>query len=188
MALKTIQEGEYALKEYQRKKNRPPLPIGVIGNFYSGYSIAQVDNGIDADAAIGVAIDSEPLSGHVAFMEFSAFDQWWEAARACNSKGDAKQAMKWLNKLIDPETLAPRISQNEGGRVTVLSTLTDTLLQSQERDMEQIIKVWTASMEGAKALKGEERYRKAMTNFVVMRSLWPGEDAIRKLAPLTSHW
>jgi transcriptional regulator with XRE-family HTH domain len=188
-AWKTMQEGEHVLKGYQRPKKSPLAP-GIIGNFYSSYSIAQVDNGLSPDYALGVATDSEPIRGHVALMEFTAFDQWWEAARACNSKGDPQQAMKWLYKLIDLETFVPRsdVPQNEGGRITAINTLTYSLLLLKERDMEYIIKTWIAGIEGAKSLKAEERYKKAMSNFEIMCALWPGEDAIRKLVPLTVHW
>jgi len=188
MALKTMQEGEHALKSYQRKKHMPPLPVGVIGNFYSSYSLAQVNNGIDPDTALGIAADSEPLNEPVALMEFDAYDQWWEAATTCNSRGNSRQAMKWLERIIDPETLVSRIPQSEGRRITSLLSLASILLQSPERDMGQIIRVWTASMEGAKVLRGEQKYRNAMTNFAIMRALYPGERAIRELMPLTSHW
>jgi hypothetical protein len=55
--------------------------------------------------------------------------------------------------------------------------------------MKHIIRVWTAAMEGAQAIRSEGAYRKkAMTNFEIMYTLWLGEKAIRKLVPLTSHW
>lgn len=188
MALKTMQEGEHMLKSYQRGGKGEALPIGIVGNFYSSYSLAEADNGIDANRAIGVATDCEPLSEHTALIEFSLFDQWWEASRACSSKGDSAQTMKWLTKIIDPETLVTHVPMKAGAQITVLSGLVSALLQSPERDMERIVKIWTMSMEGAKALLAEQKYRKAMTNFAVMRSLWPGEPAIRQLMPLTSHW
>jgi len=189
-AWKAMLEGEYVLKEYQREKNRTPLSSGIIGNFYSSYSIAQVDNGINPDNALGIASDSEPLLENVAFMEFTQFDQWWEAARACNSKGDPKQAIRWLEKLIDLETFAPRpgVPQSEGGRITAINTLTYSLLQLENRDLEYIIKTWITGIEGAKERRAEERYRKAIANFEIMKVLYPGEQTIMQLVPLTEHW
>ena len=187
-AWKTMQEGEQILKRYQRAKNRAPLPSGMIGNFYSGYAVAQVDNGIEPDLALGIAIDSEPLDRHIAFVEYTTSSQWLEAARVCSAKGDFKQAMIWIGKRIDLETLAPRVSQSKRGQIHAINILTTSLLQSRERDMGKIIATWKAGMEGAHALRHEGRYQDAMTNFAVMRALYPSEDAIRRLLPLTSHW
>jgi transcriptional regulator with XRE-family HTH domain len=187
-AWKTMQEGEHLLKSYQRKKSSTPLPSGIVGNFYSGYAVAQVDNGINPDAALGVAVDSEPLNGHIAFVEYTTSSQWLEAARVCSAKGDFKQAIVWVGKRIDLETLAPCVPQSKRGQIHAINILTTSLLQSQERDMGHIIRVWKAGMEGAHALRHEGRYQDAVTNFAIMRNLWRGEQAIRQLVPLTSHW
>ena len=187
-AYNIMQEGEHVLKCYQRRKKGPSLPIGVIGNFYSGYALTQTDNGIPPDRALGIATDSEPLKGHVALVKFTTIDQMWEAARICSAKGDPKQAMVWLEKLIDTNTFAPRQSLSERGRFGAINTLADALLQSKNRDMKHIIRAWTVAIEGAKALKSEQRYRDAMANLAVMRKLYPGERAILKLVPLTAHW
>ena len=67
-----MQEGEHVLRAYQRRKNGPTIPSGVIGNFYSSYSMAQIRNNIDPDAALSIATESEPINGHIAFVEFTA--------------------------------------------------------------------------------------------------------------------
>jgi hypothetical protein len=54
--------------------------------------------------------------------------------------------------------------------------------------MGHIVTAWTTAMEGTQARRNEVMYDEAMTNFAIMRALWPGEDAIKKLVPLTSHW
>jgi hypothetical protein len=184
-AWETMQEGEHLLK-----KNGPPLPSGIIGNFYSGYCQAQVKNGISPDHALGIATDSEPLKESIAFVEFTAPGQWWESAWAYCAKGDSTQAMIWLEKLIDLETLAlrPGLQQTESERIGAINILTRTLLQSQERDMGRIIPTWKAGMLGAKALKHEVMYEEAIVNLEIMRAFWSGEQAIMKLVPLTSHW
>jgi tetratricopeptide (TPR) repeat protein len=185
-ALETMQEGEYVLKSY---KKGPSLPRGIIGNFYSGYAHAQVYNGINADMALGIATDSEPLKGRIALTEFAAPDQWREVAWAYCTKGDPKQAMTWLKKLINPETLVScQDAQSEYEKIETLNILTGTLLQSPERDMGHIIRAWTKTMEWTQALKREVMYDEAMLNFVRMQVLWPSEQAIKKLVPLTSHW
>jgi transcriptional regulator with XRE-family HTH domain len=189
-AWETMQEGECVLKEYQRKKRGPSLPDGVISNFYSSYSLAQVSNGISPDAALSIATDSEPTKGCIALVEFAAPSQWLEAAEIYCTNNDPTQAMKWLEKLIDPEALVPRrgVAQSERERIETINVLTDALLQSQKQDMKHIIRTWTAGMKGAKSLRHEVRYQEAIANFERMRGLWPSESAIKKLLPLTSHW
>jgi hypothetical protein len=187
-ALETMQEGEQQLQAYQRRKNGPTLPSGMIGNFYSGYSMAQIRNDIDPDAALGIATSNEPIEGHLAFVEFTAPVQAWEAAWTYCAKGDSRQTIIWLEKLIDLKTLNvhPGITQSEAEGAA--NILTQALLQSQDRDMKHIIHAWKASMNEAQNLKHERLYEEAMINFEVMRSFWRGEDAIKKLLPLTSHW
>ena len=184
----TIQEGEHILKAYQRRKKGPTVPSGMIGNFYSGYSMAQIRNGIDPDAALGIAINSEPIKGHIAFVEFTEPEQAWEAAWTYCAKGDSKQAMIWLERLIDLETLNvhPGIAPSESEGAA--NILTQALLQSSGQDMKHIVRAWKAGMNEAQTLKHERLYEEAMINLEVMRSLWRGEDVIRKLMPLTSHW
>jgi len=67
-----------------------------------------------------------------------------------------------------------------------MNLLTNVLLQSKERDMKHIIRVWKVGIEGAQALKHEIKYQEAMLNFAIMHTLWPGENAIRHAKPLRS--
>lgn len=191
-ALKTMQEGAYVLKCYQSRKNNAPLPFGVIGNFNSSYAMVQADNGLSPDTALGIAVDSEPTKGHIALVEFQTTDKWWEAAKVCSARGDSKQAIKYLGKLMDVETLTYRYCGNlqlsPRGLIGAINTLTHALLQSPKREMDYVIKTWKAAIEGAKILKSEQRYRDALSNFEIMKVLYPGEQAIMKLAPLTEHW
>ncbi len=184
----TMQGGVHALTRYQRRKNGPTISSGMVGNFYSGYSMAQIRNGIDPDTALGIATDSEPIKGHIAFVEFTAPEQAWEAAWTYCAKGDSRQAIAWLERLMDLKTLNvhPGITPSESEGVA--NILTQTLLQSQERDIGHIIHVWKAGMGEAQNLKHERLYEEAIANFAIMQALWPGERRIMKLAPLTSHW
>ena len=94
----------------------------------------------------------------------------------------------WLEKRINWETLAPVIPQTERGRIEAVNIMTNTLLQSPRRDLGKIIATWQVGMEGAKAYKNEIMYQEAIANFEIMKVLYPGEQAITKLVPLTEHW
>ena len=54
--------------------------------------------------------------------------------------------------------------------------------------MGQVIKAWVKAMEWTQTHKREVLYQEAMSNFAVMRALYPGEQTIIRLAPLTEHW
>jgi len=186
----TMLEGEHMLKDYQSKKNNPPLPSYVIGNFNSTYALVEAKNGKNPDMALGIATHSDTGNDHTAFIVFTESAQCLEAAHTCSFRGDPIQTMHWIGMRIDTETLKPLpgVAQSERGRIETINVMTRALLQSKERDMERVIFAWTAGMEGAIALRNEQRYNEALTNFDVMQTLWPGEQAIRRLAPTTSHW
>jgi hypothetical protein len=187
-ALKTMQKCESVLQRYQHGKSNPPLPPGMIGNFYSGYAMAQAGNGISTDHSLGIAAESEPLKEQIALVEFTATAQWLEAAWACSNKGDSVQTMKWIGKRLDLETLVPCVAQSKLGHIQAINLLTRALLQSKERDMDRVIATWTVAIESARELKSERLYSNAMANFEGMRILWSGERAIAQLFPLTAHW
>jgi len=187
-AYKIMQKGESVLQSHQRKKNKLPLPTGMIGKFNSGYALVQASIGISPDRALGIATDSEPLNGRIALAEFTPTTKWLEAARICCTKGDYKQTQVWLEKRINWETLSPVIPQTERGRIEAINIMTNALLQSPRRDLGKIITTWRVGIEGAKAYKNEIMYQEAVANFEVMKVLYPGEQAVMKLAPLTEHW
>jgi transcriptional regulator with XRE-family HTH domain len=189
-AQEIMQEGESLLQSYQRTKNTPSLPSYAIGSFYSTYALVQAKNGLSPDRALGIATDSDTGDEHTAFTVFSQSAQWLEAAHTSCAKGDSIQTMAWIEKRIDPETLAarPNVPQSERGRIETINVMTRALLQSKERDMERIISVWMAGMKGAKTLKNEQRYNEAIANFEGMRFIWPDEERIIELFPLTEHW
>ena len=188
MAWKTMQEGEHALKRYQGAKKSEPLPGGVIGSFNSSYAMVQADNGIDPDAALGIATESPPLKEPIAFIEFTESAKLLEAARTCSSYGNPKAAIEWIAKRVDTETLAPLVPQSERGRIQAANIVTLSFLQLKNRDIGQIVTAWTTAMKGAQALKSERLYIKAMANFEIIRALYPGEQAVRDLIPMTEHW
>jgi transcriptional regulator with XRE-family HTH domain len=189
-AHKTMLEGGHMLKDYQSKKNNPPLPSYAIGSFNSTYALVEAKNGLSPDVALGIATNSNTGNDHTAFIVFTESAQCLEAAHTCNFKGDPTQTMIWVGKRINTETLAPlpKVAQSERGRIETINVMTRALLQSKERDMKRIIAVWTTGIEGAISLRNEQRYNEATANFEVMQALWPTELAIRRLMPLTSHW
>jgi hypothetical protein len=184
--LETMQECGQVLKNYKG----PVLPSGMTGNVQSSYALAQVHSGLDPDVALGIALDSEPLSCHIALVEFTEADQHWEAAKIYSLKGDPVGAMDQFRKLISTETFAllPGVGLTEEDRPHAVNHLVEAMLQLPERDKEHIVRAWTIAMMGAQERHDDVMYDDAMANFAIMRNLWHGEQAIRQLIPLTSHW
>jgi tetratricopeptide (TPR) repeat protein len=190
-AWEAIQQGKEIIISHQKRGGRP-LPSGIIGNFNSSYALAQAHNGLNPDVALGIALDSEPLPGYIAFVEFTEADQHYEAAKVYCLKGDPARAIEQTGKLIETDTEAlaflPYVDLTAGVRLHAINHLTNALLQLPERDMGQIVNAWTIAMQGAQERHNEVMYDEAMANFAIMQTFWRGEQAIRQLIPLTSHW
>lgn len=177
-----MQKGEAVLLHTQRAQHVPSLPSHKAGSFYSCYALVQTRNGQSPDKALGIATDSEPGE------RFTRSTQLREAALICCLHGDHMQALKWLEKRIDLETLAPRYPQNERGRLETINILVRSLLKSKERDMERIIHHWTIAIEGANALGHELAFNQAIANFEGLEYAFPDEKRIQDLRPLAVHW
>jgi len=61
-------------------------------------------------------------------------------------------------------------------------------LMHPQRDMEEVITLWMAGMNGAKALQSEKRFSEACQVYNMMECLWPHEQRIRELRDLIQHW
>jgi transcriptional regulator with XRE-family HTH domain len=62
------------------------------------------------------------------------------------------------------------------------------LLRSPDKDMEHTVTTWIAAMQGATALRSEQRWLEAMENYNMMQVAWPGERRIEELRDLAVHW
>lgn len=56
------------------------------------------------------------------------------------------------------------------------------------RDMEWVIEKWIQGIEGAKALKSEQRFSEAVTTYAAMCAAWPAEPRITSLREHIIHW
>ena len=150
--------------------------------------LRKTKNGENPDTALGIALNSTPSDDPIALTDFSPRAQVHEAAKICYYKDDHEQAMKHIEKKIDPETLAPRIPQSEAGRVNTVNILTRSLMKSKERDMEKIIHHWQNGIEVAKAVQSENSFRAFVATHEAMEFAWPGEQRILKLREHIVHW
>ena len=90
---------------------------------------------------------------------------------------------------VNPETLLPTIPiPSERTRVQIVNHQALVALKQPQKDREHIIHIWTAGIQGAKALRSEQRFNEAMTAYHMMQALWPDEPVIEDLEDLTQHW
>ena len=98
--------------------------------------------------------------------------------------------MQWLEKLIDLEALTPHpVGQSEHEQVETLNTLARALLHVAQRDMGQVDQ-GVGESDGMDAELTNEKCstKRPCLTLPVMRALYPGEQTIIRLAPLTEHW
>ena len=78
--------------------------------------------------------------------------------------------------------------QSAMGRVETFNAMALSSLKTRDRDMEKIIHVWVAGIEGARVLKNEQRFNEAVTTYTFMDVIWPNEPRIAELHDHIIHW
>jgi hypothetical protein len=148
----------------------------------------QARNGKSPDDALGKATEVDPGSDGYAFMDFRRSNLLIETGLTYCHSGDQTKALETLGKRINPETLTAEIPQSERGRFEAISIMALASLKTRERDMDQAIHFWTASITGAKALQSEQTFTDALTTYEFMELIWPDEKRITALRDHIVHW
>ena len=187
LALSTAQEAEMLFQNYSHLPQSQPLHPCVWGGTYSTLALMQAKNGQSPDIALGKALGVEPKESY-ACMTSKRSTLLLEAGWTCCYYGDQEKARKMLEQRVNPDTLAPRIAQSAMGQVETLNALVFSSLKSKDRDMEKIIHLWRAGMEGARQLQNEQRFTEARTNYEFMQAIWPDERRIHDLRDHLVHW
>lgn len=188
LALSTAQEAEMLLQNYSRLPQAQSLHPCVWGGTYSTLALMQAKNGQSPDIALGKASTADPEESF-ALMTSKRSTLLLEAGWTYCYYGEPAKAMEKLEKRVDSETLKPRLIQTSNqGQVETINVMTFSLLRMKDRDMEKAIHLWVAGIEGAKALKNEQRFSEALTNYELMQAIWPGERRIHDLRAHLAHW
>jgi transcriptional regulator with XRE-family HTH domain/tetratricopeptide (TPR) repeat protein len=102
--------------------------------------------------------------------------------------GHYDTALDSFEQVIDPKTLKTKVSVAERVRVEILNNQALASLKTKAKDQEQSVHIWKAAMQGAKALKSEQRYSEALRAYDIMEALWSDDKRIKELRELTPHW
>jgi transcriptional regulator with XRE-family HTH domain len=177
------------LLEAARKKHIP-IPGVIQSGTYRTLAMMQSMNKQKCDIALGKAGEFDPSEENYAFMLFTPTDVPLETGLIYQNKGDQGNAMVHFQTIVDPQklTLVSPLVGGERDRVSALNSMTLSVLNGKERDMDEVIRIWTAAIQGATALQSELFFDDAVTTYHVMKYVWPGERRIEDLYPLTVHW
>jgi transcriptional regulator with XRE-family HTH domain len=186
-ALTTAQKAEMLLQGYYQLPNMQPLHPCVPGGTYSTLALMLAKNGRAPDVALGKASEHDPEESY-AFMTSKRSTLLLEAGWTYCYYGNQARAIATLQQRVDPETLAPKISQSAMGRIETINIMALSSLKTKSRDIEQTIHFWVAGIEGAKTLQNESRFNEALATYEFMEVVWPGEKAITDLRDHIVHW
>lgn len=186
-ALKTIEQARTIVEQAD-----PPLPPVVTSAIYSTLAVMQTKNGVSPDTALGLAHDTFPASSIDGF-DFASVDFGYaklirNKALAYYNEEKHQEALSAFAKVIDPDTLSPKVPMAGRTRVELLNRQTMTALKSPIRDRERIINSWKAGIQGAIDLQSQQRFDEACMAYEVMTGIWSGEQCIKDLRDLIVHW
>jgi transcriptional regulator with XRE-family HTH domain/tetratricopeptide (TPR) repeat protein len=99
--------------------------------------------------------------------------------------GDSQQAIETFAKISQlPESTA-KINRVESLIDQVMAEVTR---EDKPRDMAFCIARWKQGIQGAIALRSEQRYAEAKVAYAAMRAAWPTEKRIKALSEYMKHW
>jgi len=185
-ALETIQQSIPLLKQKQ------PLPSRLLGGIYSTLALMQSKNGQSGMLPLRQAAESffsgKQEESRFVYMDYTVSDLVLNDAMVHYQQAAYDKALDSLSQLVDPEHLTLKMVLPERSRVEALNVMTLASLKHPQKDMERSLHFWYAGIQGAKALRSEQRFDEAVAAFDIMDALWSGERRIKELQPLTIHW
>jgi tetratricopeptide (TPR) repeat protein len=186
-ALRTIEQAQALVHNFQMALS-PTITSGV----YATLAVIQVKNGIDPTPALdqAEATCSSPSRGE---EDLSSGDFGYAQLMRDNGlthyyQGKYHEALVAFAKAIDANDLTPKIPMPMRTYVELLNHQTITALKNPDRDMEQVIHYWKASVTSAVSLQSQQRFDEAYMTYEVMTGIWPKEKAITTLREHIVHW
>jgi transcriptional regulator with XRE-family HTH domain/tetratricopeptide (TPR) repeat protein len=171
-----------------------PLPANLHSGVHSTRAIRQAMYNKDQEALTSLRLahhhfaEVQPDTQQIVYIDFFRSSLILEDGMAYAQLGRYDIAFNSFEQIVDPQSLTTKIPVAERVRVEVLNNQVLALLKSKQRDMDQAIRLWKAGIQGAIALRSEQRFNEACTAYEVMLGLWPGEKRIKDLRALIAHW
>jgi hypothetical protein len=159
---------------------------------YATLAVIQVKNGIDPARALdqAEAICPSPSSRQEAISsgDFGYAHLMRDTGLAHYYRGNYHDMLAAFAKAIDAYNLTPKIPMPTRTYVELLNYQTIAALKNPDRDMEQVIHCWKASVTGAVSLQSQQHFDEAYMAYEVMTGIWPKEKTIAALREHIVHW
>lgn len=188
LALIMMREAETLLLKAAALLKTRPFHLQVRGRAYSSLAIMQAKNGQSPEKVLGKMIEIDPGDKTISFIDFKRSTMFLNVGRAYCYHGNQEKALEWFERRIDCGTLESKITQSELGRVETLNLMIMAALKGKYRDLEQILYWWMHSLQGAIALRSEQRFAEVMANYDFMEIAWPGERRVTDMREYVLHW
>jgi transcriptional regulator with XRE-family HTH domain len=181
LALETASEARDLLGKYKEHQ----FPICIRGGTWSTLSVMQARNGVDPNRAIKKASEQGPDNQVRYLLAFKGVDMYQEQGDAFYYFGASDEAMKAYTRVIDAKTLeATKPFQGtltERSRLSIIEGMARASASGEARNMGNALRYWLAAIEGAKGMKSEGKYKRALTIYDDMKLAFPGEKQIHNL-------
>ncbi len=186
-ALRMIEQAKYLIEH-----SHTLIPPRVRSGIYSTLAVIQAKNGLSALPTLNLAQESffaSPVdAGEPGHANFSYAQLIRNDGLARYHQGLYQEALDAYAQIIDSDDLAPKVAMPIRTRVELLYAQTMAALKSPGRDMEQVMKFWTADIQGAIELQSQQCFDEACMAYEVMEGVWPSEQRITELRDLIVHW
>lgn len=193
-ALDTMLKAQSLLQKQQKKG--VPFHPSILGSIYGGVAkyqaqMGQEDEAIQAiqNAKAGFFTANLLEEADATVDDFNESTLVLEDGLTCYHLDQYEEALQIFGNAIDFHTLKPLVpASSERVRLEIINNETLASLKRQKKDMELSINLWRAGIQGAVALRSEQRFQEAVMAYNIMQALWPGDKRIKNLRDLARHW
>jgi transcriptional regulator with XRE-family HTH domain/tetratricopeptide (TPR) repeat protein len=190
-AVEKILEAQYLLEHASLS-----LPGLVQSNIYSGVAKNQALHGQKDEAlvALHLAHDTFAVTGGEdptlsSMIDYNIGQLFMDDGLTHYRLGQYDAALGSFSKVVDPETLMLKLPiTSERARVEIINHQVLASLKLPRKDMELSMKLWREGIQGARALRSDQRFSEALSAYNIMEALWSPDKRITELRDLVRHW
>jgi transcriptional regulator with XRE-family HTH domain len=194
-----MRQDKLALESIERamallQSSKSPLPANLRGSVYSSFAVQLATQRQSQQAITNLRLAHEHYfspnapGGELIYVDSSPAEFILEDGIMHMQLGLQKQALDSFGQIIDAGKLASKMPIPARSRIEALNNWALALLKSQQKDMEQTIKVWTAAIKEAKTLQSEQRFNEALRVYDLMETIWFDDKRVVALREHTQRW
>lgn len=171
------------------EKTSTPFSPNLYSGVQSTLAVRQAMYGQRQQAITSLRLAQEhffkaPVDGAFVYVDYERPSLILEDGMAHAHLGLYQTALDSFAQIIDPHTLSSKMPIAERIRIEVLNHQALAFLKSPEKDMEQVIKIWTMAIQEATKLQSTQRFNEAVVIYEIMQAIWPAEKRIEELREL----